>query len=66
MKPKVLKLHVQNTIQKINTHGHTDTHVCATQNFVYAMNNVSSTFFYVTDHETTQLPPTTDSDSIRN
>jgi len=65
MKPKVLKLHVQNTIQKINTYGHTDTHVCATQNFVYAMNNVSSTFFYVTDHETTQLP-TTDSDCIRN
>jgi hypothetical protein len=65
MKHKVSKLHVQNTIQKINTHGHTDTHVCAMQNFVYAMNNISSTFFYVTNHGTTQLP-TTDSDCIRN
>jgi len=65
MKYKVSKLYAQNTIQKINTHGHTDTHVCAKQNFVYAMNNVSSTFFYVTDHETIQSP-TNDFDCSRN
>jgi hypothetical protein len=53
MKHKVSKLHVQNIIKKkINIYGDTVTHVRAMKNFVCAMHHVSSTFFYVNDHET--------------